>query len=339
MPLVNVPMIEYTLEFLASNGVEEVFVFCCAHAEQITRYIENSGWVSVPGFAVHTIVSTACISAGEALRLIDHRHLVRADFILISGDTVANMDLRRALEVHRERRKKETLAILTMCFKPLTQRQREELLGESNLVVAVDPTINRVLHYDENPSPGVGGKEKRQKLPPLALDASLFSDHVNVEVRTDLQDCHVDICAPELLYLFTDNFDYQQLRRDFVVGTLNERELGNNIYAHELGPGEYATRVHNLRTYDAVSRDVIGGGDAHRARPAHPIRPQLFLFPAPLPLFFITTTKKRNCVLLFFHLQTSRIVSTSSNVCSPPNAVSPRRRTHDRQSFDRRRPR
>jgi translation initiation factor eIF-2B subunit epsilon len=256
LPLVNVPMIEYTLEFLASNGVEEVFVFCCAHAEQITSYIENSSWASVPGFTVHTIVSTACISAGEALRLIDHRHVVRADFILISGDTVANMNLRRALDAHRTRRATEKLAIMTVCFKPLTQQQREEHLGESNLVVAVDPTINRVLHYDENPSPGVGGKSA--KLPPLALDASLFSEHPNVRVRTDLQDCHVDICAPELLYLFTDNFDYQQLRRDFVVGTLNERELGNNIYAHELGPREYATRVHNLRTYDAVSRDVIG---------------------------------------------------------------------------------
>ena len=33
-------MIEYTLEFLASNGVEEVFVFCCAHAAQITAYLE-----------------------------------------------------------------------------------------------------------------------------------------------------------------------------------------------------------------------------------------------------------------------------------------------------------
>ena len=44
LPLANVPMIEYTLEFLASNGVEEVFVFCCAHADQLTQYIENSAW-------------------------------------------------------------------------------------------------------------------------------------------------------------------------------------------------------------------------------------------------------------------------------------------------------
>ena len=253
-------MIEYTLEFLASNGVEEVFVFCCAHAEQIVEYIEKSAWSAVPGFVVHTIVSTNCISAGEAMRLIDHRHVVRADFILVSGDVVANMDLKRALEAHLERRKTEKLAIMTMCFQKLGQRLREERLGESNLVVVTDPENNRVLHYDEHPSPSAPaeGHSRRPKLPPLSLDASLFSDHVNLRVRTDLRDCHVDICAPEVLYLFTDNFDYQHLRRDFVVGTLNERELGNNIYAHELGPKEYAASVSNLRSYDAVSRDVIG---------------------------------------------------------------------------------
>ena len=231
-------MIEYTLEFLASNGVEEVFVFCCAHAEQIVEYIEKSAWSAVPGFVVHTIVSTNCISAGEAMRLIDHRHVVRADFILVSGDVVANMDLKRALEAHLERRKTEKLAIMTMCFQKLGQRLREERLGESNLVVVTDPENNRVLHYDEHPSPSAPaeGHSRRPKLPPLSLDASLFSDHVNLRVRTDLRDCHVDICAPEVLYLFTDNFDYQHLRRDFVVGTLNERELGNNIYAHELDP-------------------------------------------------------------------------------------------------------
>jgi translation initiation factor eIF-2B subunit epsilon len=48
----------------------------------------------------------------------------------------------------------------------------------------------------------------------------------------------------------------QNIRRDFVTGVLSEEELGNKIFIHELN-GEYGLRVHNLRTYDAVSRDVI----------------------------------------------------------------------------------
>jgi hypothetical protein len=39
------------------------------------------------------------------------------------------------------------------------------------------------------------------------------------------QDCYIDICSPEVLLLFTDNFDYQHLRRDFVKGILSDEVL------------------------------------------------------------------------------------------------------------------
>ena len=40
MPVVNVPPLAYAIEFLASAGVEEIFVFATAHAEQIEEYIK-----------------------------------------------------------------------------------------------------------------------------------------------------------------------------------------------------------------------------------------------------------------------------------------------------------
>ena len=97
----------------------------------------------------------------------------------------------------------------------------------------------------------------------------------------------VYVCAPEVLLLFSDNFDYQvatyacsvlphlyahsqknccmcvrlmylrfvlglqNVRREFVTGVLSEEELGNKIFIHELLHG-YAARVSNLRAYDAV---------------------------------------------------------------------------------------
>lgn len=39
LPLVNVPIIEYTFEFLAVSGVQEVILFCRSHADQIKQYI------------------------------------------------------------------------------------------------------------------------------------------------------------------------------------------------------------------------------------------------------------------------------------------------------------
>lgn len=39
-------------------------------------------------------------------------------------------------------------------------------------------------------------------------------------------------------------------------GVLSEEELGNTIFIYELQQ-EYAARIHNLRSYDSVSRDVL----------------------------------------------------------------------------------
>ena len=40
LPLANTPIIEYTLEFLASSGVQDVFLYTGAHADQVEDYIK-----------------------------------------------------------------------------------------------------------------------------------------------------------------------------------------------------------------------------------------------------------------------------------------------------------
>jgi hypothetical protein len=56
LPLVNVPMLEYALEFLCTNKVQEVFIFCCAHAAQVTGYINNSHWYVAEIPVIRTII-------------------------------------------------------------------------------------------------------------------------------------------------------------------------------------------------------------------------------------------------------------------------------------------
>lgn len=63
---------------------------------------------------VTTIVSTNCTSAGEALRIIDQRDVIKSDFVLVSGDTVSNVNLAPILEAHRSRRSADKNAIMTM---------------------------------------------------------------------------------------------------------------------------------------------------------------------------------------------------------------------------------
>ncbi|PKA49916.1 Mannose-1-phosphate guanylyltransferase 1 [Apostasia shenzhenica] len=250
LPLVNSPMIEYALSWLESVGVEEAFVFCCAHSQQVKSYLNNSQWKNQPGpFSVTTIESHDAISAGDALRVIYNHGVIRGDFILISGDTVSNMSLAQALHEHKERRKKDPLAVMTMVIKhskssTLTHQTR---LGNDEIYMAIDPETKELLYYEDK-------VDNSQRL--ISLDKMLHVDHPAFNLHNDKQDCYIDICSPEVLSLFTDNFDYQHLRRHFVKGLLVDDIMGYKIYTHEV-QSSYAARVDNFRSYDTISKDIL----------------------------------------------------------------------------------
>lgn len=247
LPLVNVPMIDYTLAWLESAGVEEVFVFVCAHSKQVIDYVNSSQWFGLSNFSIKTIESHNCISAGDALRFIYERNVINGDFILISGDTVSNMSLTEALEEHKERKKKDSNAVMTMVIKrskpsPVTHQSR---LGTDELFMAIDPDSKQLLYYEDKGLKGI-----------ITLDKSLLSDNMSISFHNDKQDCYIDICSPEVLSLFTDNFDYQHLRRHFVKGLLLDDIMGYKIYVHEIH-SSYAARIDNFRSYDTISKDII----------------------------------------------------------------------------------
>lgn len=89
------------------------------------------------------------------------------------------------------------------------------------------------------------------------LPSNLTKEHSELTVRTDLIDCFVDICSPDVPALFTENFDYQHIRRHFLHNILTDYELySKTIHTHIIS-GRYAARVISLQTYDAVSRDIM----------------------------------------------------------------------------------
>ena len=55
----------------------------------------------------------------------------------------------------------------------------------------------------------------------------------------------------QVLSLFQDNFDYGDIRRDFVHGVLTSDLLMKNIHCYIAKEG-YAARVQDTRSYDAI---------------------------------------------------------------------------------------
>ncbi len=93
----------------------------------------------------------------------------------------------------------------------------------------------------------------------LSIPIQLLCDEkeVSMDLRNDLIDCGIDICSPEVLLLMSDNFDYQNLRSNFVSNEVDNVELGNKIMAHVMDNNEYGMRVSDFRTYAAASRDIM----------------------------------------------------------------------------------
>jgi translation initiation factor eIF-2B subunit epsilon len=102
LPLANTPLIEYTFEFLANAGVEDVFVYCGAHREQVEEYITKSKWAAQSSpFSRLELIQSTSHSIGDAMRDLDSRSLLTGDFILVYGDVVSNLPLERSLRIER----------------------------------------------------------------------------------------------------------------------------------------------------------------------------------------------------------------------------------------------
>lgn len=261
LPLCSVPLIEYTLEFLAQTGVNEVFLLCLSHADKIQAYIEASKWTRRGSpFMVSTVVGPDMRSVGDAMRDLDGRGLITGDFILVSGDVVTNVDFSKVMAAHKLRKAQDKDHIVTMVLSQLLPTHRTRSPIDPDCFV-LDKTTNRCLYYSPIP-------RSSSACSAITIDTELLED-VDDEfvVRNDLIDCRIDICSPHVPQIFQENFDYQTLRSDFVKGVLSSDLLKKTIYAHVLEDGsEYAARVESWATYDAVSQDIL-------ARWCYPLAP------------------------------------------------------------------
>ncbi|KAF2711608.1 translation initiation factor eIF-2B subunit epsilon [Pleomassaria siparia CBS 279.74] len=248
LPLANTPLIEYTFEFLASAGVEEVFVYCGAHREQVEDYINRSKWVSRSSpFAKLELIQSTSNSIGDAMRDLDSRGLLIGDFIMVYGDVVSNLPLESALAAHRARRTKDKNAIMTMVLRAAGTSHRTKARSV-NPVFVIDPSKDRCLHFEQMPNKDGSNF--------LSIDSELLSSNQELDVRQDLIDAGIDICTPDVLALWSDNFDFQAPRKGFLHSVLKDYELnGKTIHTH-IVTDHYAARVRNLHAYDAVSKDI-----------------------------------------------------------------------------------
>lgn len=198
------------------------------------------------------------------MRDLDNRDLITGDFLLVSGDVVSNMSIEPALTKHRARREQNKDAIMTMVLREAGIGHRTKSKG-SRPVFVIDPGTERCLYYEE-----IGSRRGRSRH--ITLDPELLTSNAEIDVRDDLIDCHIDICTLDVLAQWSDNFDFQSLRKSFLHGVLKDYETyGKTIHTY-IVTDQYAARVKSLRAYNAISKDIMG-------RWAYPLCPDSNLVP------------------------------------------------------------
>lgn len=248
-PVANRPLLSYTLEFLVSNAVREIYIYCCHCADQVKSYLNESKWTSdASPCKVETITSQDFTSFGDVLRDVDERSLCENDFIAIYGDVVSNIHLKTALNEHMARREKDkTVPLMTCVCRTSSPSDRTRTFGHQ-LVAAIESSSNRLLHWDT-----FKGNPRHVNFP---LSLFLNKDRNDVQLRYDLYDTGIWICSPTVSQLFTDNFDYQS-QMDFIKGVItNEEFLGNEIHV-SISQSQYCSRIHNFQSYNVVNKDVL----------------------------------------------------------------------------------
>ncbi|KAL7535373.1 hypothetical protein ACHAXR_011126 [Thalassiosira sp. AJA248-18] len=334
-PLNNVPLLHHTIDFLQGSGVEELFLLCSSGADALEEYIrsyaggksnnksggggggfhrsDSSGggggggggggassssskviWSSK--LTITTLRFTDCTNAGDSLRELDRRNVIKSDpFILMQGDVVTNVDLREAMEGHKERRKKDNSAIMTVLLQEVggwgLDDDDDTVDNEHNAGAATIDNPNSPNDHHHHSSRSNAATTNNHQLPPLrsstddlllALDTThsnrilLWDSHPhnstssiptiffhenssNITLTRNYLDVGIDICSPDVLARFSDEFDYRELRSQFVANCVAEEEVGlqSRIFGYMMKRGEYAGRMGDMRRYHRVSLDLL----------------------------------------------------------------------------------
>ncbi len=160
------------------------------------EYLNKSRWIHI--VSIKCISSHTCTSAGDALREMDAMNIIRSDpFILISGDVIANINLKKAIAFHQSKRKEDPNNIMTLALKKVQRCGGSKPLYD-DLIVGMHKASSQIIIFADN-----------MKHTSVGLPVELMGTTKEVIFKSDLLDCNVDICSPELLLQFSDNYDYQ----------------------------------------------------------------------------------------------------------------------------------
>ncbi len=134
LPILGKPCMNYALHSLTKAGIDQIFLACGYKAMDIVTALERE---SIDAEIVFAFEEEPAGTAG-AVKLLEE--VIDGTFVVASGDVLADVDMKRIIEFHREKGAKATMA--------LTQVEEPQEFG----IVGLDDE-GRIERFLEKPAP------------------------------------------------------------------------------------------------------------------------------------------------------------------------------------------
>lgn len=278
-PVVNVPLIDYVLELLVQSEVKEIYIFCQENADLIQDYISQSKWV-LEDVVIQTKIVKGAESVGDFVRNLENFGVsIETDFIIIQGDVVSNINLKPIIKKHKTLKRRlmqesGSILLMTSIFVEESSFSKTPKLVENDknsVCIAFGKRKSKVVSGKGGRKPNQNSSSsfekcelnelisyKSQMKELFELKISEFDQFKDIEVCSNVTDAHIDICTPDVLEVFKENFDFKDMREDLLKGVLTNQVIssGNSIHPHIVRGGGYSRRVNSLRAYEQICNDI-----------------------------------------------------------------------------------
>ena len=198
IPIANIALIDYVIDFLTSNGVEEIFFFSRVHRKQINDYINSQNYREIK---TQYLQSSTASNMGDVLREINDMMIIDGHFLLVRGDIVSNISFLSAIELHLKMNEKNTAnpALVTKILLQVGHTNRIRTGDDDNLII-LDSYKKQIVKFDSL-------DEASDVL--LTPNVKFKPTSTPLELRYDLIDSHINICSPHILPHFAEHFHCQ----------------------------------------------------------------------------------------------------------------------------------
>jgi len=225
-PLANIPVLLYSLEFLAVNNVTDVILVSSKEGrvfKQVLETIRAAHSNKKNRIAIKTFKLDKANSLAAALREInDSQEKLSENFIIMQGDVVTNASLKDAIQMHLDGKKtakneEGASVVMTKIFvqmpfaDPVRNTQQE-------LALLLDAETRQILDYGQYGSRQTTSYQLNKKHISLKKQARQY------ELRSDLVDTEIAICSKQIFTHLQEDYTMRSLKEDFIM-QLNTSEI------------------------------------------------------------------------------------------------------------------